>query len=86
MKDITMLILKDCPYCIRAFEYIDRLKADHPEYQNLQIQVIDEEAEPERAREYDYWYVPTFFVDGEKIHEGVKDLKLIDDVFQKASA
>lgn len=86
MKEVTMLILRDCPYCQRAFAYIEQYKEKHPDSKDVSFIIIDEEKEPERASQFDYWYVPTFFVGGEKIHEGVTDVQLIDDVFQKAMA
>ncbi len=85
MKPITMMILPTCPHCIRALDHIEQLKKDHPEYNEIEMTIIDESVEPERAKTYDYWYVPTFFVDGKKIHEGVIDPNLIDDVFSIAA-
>lgn len=85
MKPITMMILPTCPHCVRALDHIEQLKKEHPEYNDIEMTIIDESAEPDRAKQYDYWYVPTFFVDGEKIHEGVIDPTLIDDVFEKAT-
>lgn len=86
MKSITMMILPTCPYCVQAFDYMDQLKKEHPEYADIPMTIIDESEEPEKAKQFHYWYVPTFFVDGEKIHEGVTDVKLIDEVFEKALA
>ena len=32
--------------------------------------MIEESEQPDVADRYDYYYVPTFYVGGEKVHEG----------------
>lgn len=63
---------------------MDQLRKQHPEYEKVQIEVIGESKEPEKTEGYDYWYVPTFFVDGRKILEGVPTLEKVEQVFQEA--
>jgi len=63
---------------------MDQLRKQHPEYEKVQIEVIEESKEPEKTEGYDYWYVPTFFVDGRKILEGVPTLEKVEQVFQEA--
>ena len=70
MKRIQLFYLKNCPFCKKAFSYIEEAKAAHPELQGLQIELIEESEEPEVADRYDYYYVPTFYIDGVKVHEG----------------
>ena len=70
MKRIQLFYLKNCPFCKKAFSYIEAAKAAHPELQGLQIELIEESEEPEVADRYDYYYVPTFYIDGVKVHEG----------------
>ena len=70
MKQITIFYQKRCPFCVKAFRYIDELKEEYPEFKNLDIKTIDELEEPKLADTYDYYYVPTFYVDGKKVHEG----------------
>ena len=53
-------------------------------YQNIVIEVIDEQKEEEKTRGYDYWYVPTFFVNDKKIHEGVPTKESIQAVLEEA--
>lgn len=84
MKKITMFVMQGCPYCRRAFEFMDRLKSEKPVYKTVEIHVIDENEQPEIANQYDYYYVPTFYVDGNKLHEGVPDYKKVKDVFEAA--
>ena len=70
MKKVQLFYLKNCPFCKKAFAYIDAVKAAHPELQAVEIELIEEEEEAERAAKYDYYYVPTFYIDGVKAHEG----------------
>ncbi|WP_295937070.1 thioredoxin family protein [uncultured Alistipes sp.] len=70
MKPVKLFYLKSCPFCKRALRYIEEVKAEHPELQAVQIEMIEESEQPELAATYDYYYVPTFYVDGVKVHEG----------------
>lgn len=69
MKKIIMFYIEDCPYCLSARKAITELKTEYPPYTKLLIQRIDETAHPEIAEQYDYYHVPTFFVDGKKAWE-----------------
>ncbi|MDR1482067.1 MAG: hypothetical protein LBI74_05515 [Synergistaceae bacterium] len=51
--------------------------SERPEFGAVDIEITDETKEPEYAGRFDYYYVPTFFVDGEKIHEGVPSREAI---------
>lgn len=70
MKRVQLFYLRNCPFCKRALQYIEEAKAAHPELVPIEIEQIEESEEPERAAEYDYYYVPTFYIDGVKVHEG----------------
>ena len=70
MKRVQLFYLRNCPFCKRALQYIAKAKAAHPELVPIEIEQIEESEEPERAAEYDYYYVPTFYIDGVKVHEG----------------
>ena len=83
-KPVKMMMLDTCPHCKRAFELIDELKKEHPEYNQVEIETIEERREPEKTERYDYWYVPTFFVGGKKVHEGVPSKDKIEQVFIEA--
>lgn len=41
-----------------------------PELRKLKIELVEETEQPEFADKFDYYYVPTFYVGGEKVHEG----------------
>ncbi len=79
-----MMILEDCPYCHRAFAMMEELCLRHPEYKRVEIDVIDEEKEPERIKGYNYWYVPTYFVGGKKLLEGVPTIEAVENVLKAA--
>jgi glutaredoxin len=69
LKKITMFMFAACPYCQRAISIQnDLLKLDR--YSGLEIEQIDEKLRPDISNRYDYYYVPTYYVDGRKLHEG----------------
>ena len=84
MKPVIMFMTSWCPFCKKAAAMIEKLKADHPEYRDVDIQVIDEEKESALADQYDYHFVPTFFVGGVKVHEGIPTKRKIKRVFKEA--
>lgn len=84
MKEVTFFMMKYCPYCVRAQKWLDELLAEHPEYKQIPMKVIDERRQPDIADRYDYYYVPTFYVDGVKLHEGAATKEKIEYVLKKA--
>ena len=84
MKPVFMFITDWCPYCKQAFSLIKELQNENPNYKDIEVKIIDEERQPEIAKQYDYYYVPTFYVDGVKVHEGVPSKDIIRQVFEKA--
>ena len=52
------------------FKNIDEVKHKRTEFNDVVCETIDELEYPELADTFDYYYVPTFYVDGEKVHEG----------------
>ncbi len=83
MKTITMFYQRRCPFCKKAFAYMDELLQQEP-YKGLQIDKIEETEQPELADRYDYYYVPTFYIDGEKVHEGGIFRDEVKALFDKA--
>lgn len=69
MKSVLMFYLDDCGYCRKAHLAMDELFAENPAYREIPITKIDEFRDPEIADRYDYYAVPTFYVDGEKRFE-----------------
>ena len=84
MKKIKVFYLENCPHCRRAFKILDELQARNPKYSELDIECIDESKEVQVANAHDYYLVPTFYVDGVKIHEGVPTMEKIEEVLRKA--
>jgi len=60
------------------------LKSKNSNYKNLVIEKIEENKNAKISSTYDYYYVPTYYVDGIKIHEGVPSSEKIENVFKKA--
>ena len=69
MKEITMFYLDDCGYCQKARRALDELLAENPAYRDVPMTRIEESQQPELADQYDYYAVPTLYVDGEKVFE-----------------
>ena len=84
MKEILMFYLPTCPHCKNAFAMVEELKAENPAFAALEIKTIDESVEKELAASYDYFFVPTYFVGGVNLHEGVPSKEEIRAVLQAA--
>lgn len=84
MKPVTLFYLRNCPFCKQALRYIDEAKAAHPELADVEIELVEESEEPEVADRYDYYYVPTFYVGGVKLHEGGIYPEEVEAVLRKA--
>ncbi len=71
MKKITMLKIEGCPYCEQAYKAIEKIKASNKEFAAVEVEIIDENLQPELASKYgkDYYYVPSMFVEDKKIYE-----------------
>lgn len=86
--DITIFELTRCPYCAWERELVDELKQEHPEYNKLKINRVLEDEQPEVAKEYDYYYVPSIFKGKLKLMEAnpkwdrKKMRNHIDEVFR----
>lgn len=84
MKTITLFETSWCPYCKLARKLIDELSSENPDYQNITVDFIDEELHPEVSKQYDYYYVPTLYIDKNKLHEGVPTKEIIKSIFDTA--
>ena len=67
MKKITMIKMQGCPYCAKAAQAVEELRAEQPAYAGVEIEIIDENEQPELAK--DYYYVPSLFIEGHKVYE-----------------
>lgn len=70
MEKVKLFYQARCPFCKRAFAYIDELVKENPEFGSIEIEKIDELERPAYADQFDYYYVPTFYVGDRKAHEG----------------
>ena len=85
MKEILMFVQKDCPHCKRALKWQEVLTEKfHPEWARVPIRMVDELEQPEVAQAYGYYYVPTYFIDGVKVHEGPVTQQDVEKVFAQA--
>lgn len=79
-----MFMFEDCPHCKKAKEMMATLLEAHPEYRKVPFRMVDEKLHPEISEKYDYYYVPTFFVGEEKLHEGTPTEEAVEKVFKTA--
>lgn len=84
MKKLILYMKADCPYCRNALRWMDGLLEAEPVYRNVPLEIIDEDLYPDVAAQADYYYVPCFFVDGVKEHEGAATEKTVRRVFDLA--
>lgn len=84
MQPVKLFYLKNCPFCKKAIRYVDELKATHAELAPVEIEMIEESEQPDVADRYDYYYVPTFYVGGVKVHEGGIYPEEVEAVLRKA--
>lgn len=84
MQPVKLFYLKNCPFCKKAIRYVDELKAAHAELAPVEIEMIEESEQPDVADRYDYYYVPTFYVGGVKVHEGGIYPEEVEAVLRKA--
>jgi len=85
-EELLYFYLAGCPFCVRATQYLEQLLEEHPEFQAIPIRRIEERREAALANSYDYYRVPCFFLNGEKLHEGAADKEDILRVLEQAQA
>jgi len=78
---MRLFVLEHCPHCRRARQWIDELCSENPIYQDIDIEIIDEEKNSDLADLYDYYYVPCFFDGDIKLHEGIASKEIIQNIF-----
>lgn len=86
MKKITMFMFDACPHCKLALKFMKQLTNENPDYAKLDIKMINERKEAKLADQYDYWYVPAYYVEDEKVHEGHAERADVEKVFKLALA
>jgi len=84
MKEVKMFMMETCPHCKKAFLLMEELCRENPEYEAVKIEKIDERKQADYAAQFDYYYVPTFYVGGVKMHEGSPTKEALKKVFAEA--
>lgn len=69
MKNVTAFYIEGCPYCRQAREALKELCEGNEKYSSVKIEWVDENLHPEISERYNYYHVPSMFVDGAKIYE-----------------
>ena len=69
MKKITAFYLEGCPYCRQAREALKELMNENENYSKVSLEWIEENQHPEISEKFDYYYVPSMFIDDKKIYE-----------------
>lgn len=85
MKEVILFELPFCPHCRLARRFQDELFQEHPEWREISLRIINEAEERALAASYDYYYVPTYYVGGVKVHEGHAEKIDVEKVFRLAS-
>lgn len=85
MKEVILFKLANCPHCKLALQFQEELFREHPAWKDVPLKIIDEAQDPETAGAYDYYYVPTYYVDGKKVHEGHAEREDVEKVFRLAA-
>ncbi len=69
MKEVMMFYLESCGYCDKARRALAELSRELPGVDLRKLQMVEESLEPDFAEQYDYYAVPTFYIDGVKLFE-----------------
>ena len=84
MKKITMFTMEACPYCVDARRWMSEILESDAKYKDIELVIIDEVEKPELAAKFDYYYVPTYYLDGQKVHEGIASFEIVKKIFDSA--
>jgi len=84
MKKITMFKMESCPYCKSAGKWMSEILESDAKYTEIPLVIIDEVEEPDLAAQFDYYFVPTFYIEDEKVHEGAASFEIVKKVFDSA--
>ena len=84
MQKVTMFTMAGCPYCRAARRWMEELMQEYPEYNDIELEIIDETEHPDIADRYDYYYVPTYYVGRDKVHVGVATKEKVHRVLERA--
>ena len=85
-KELTVFYLEGCPYCKNAKRAVEAIGREDKALGDVPIRWIEESREPKLAEQFDYYHVPSVFLDGEKLYEcsPADDYAVIEDRMRKA--
>ena len=84
MQAILMFEMAGCPHGRLAHKLMDELLEEHPGWKDIPVRVVDERREAALADSYDYYYVPSYYVNGKKVHEGHAEKADVEAVYRAA--
>lgn len=85
MKQNYLFYLPNCPHCKQALSLLDIWKKEGL-LDGLEVQLVNESQEAELANQFDYYYVPCLFSNGEKLYEGRVNEEKWKEALLKAKA
>ena len=83
MPKVTMFILETCPYCIKARKINEKLLKEE-QFRDIEIELVDEKKQAALADTFDYYYVPSYYLGREKLHEGAAEEADVRAAFERA--
>ncbi len=83
MKSVKLFYLENCPHCRKTKRDLDELLSDS-RFSAVKIEWIEESKNTELADQYDYYYVPCFYVNETKVKEGALSKEDVLDVLMMA--
>ena len=86
MQKLTVFYLNGCPYCRKAREAVEALRAENPAYRDAEMEWIEESEWVALADSYDYYRVPSIFLGRKKLYEcsPLDDYETIKQNFESA--
>lgn len=84
MKKIRMFVAVWCPHCTNAKGWLSELLDENSSYRNLPIELIDIDKDKDKLVGVNFYYVPTFYLDEEKVFEGVPSKESVRKVLDAA--
>ena len=61
--------MNGCPYCRQAMKALQELVSENEKYAAVSVEWVEENEHPEISAKYDYYHVPTMFVNDVKVYE-----------------
>lgn len=84
MNELLYFYLENCPHCKKSDKLLAELISENAEFSKITITKIEERKSATLANSYDYYYVPSFFLNDEKLHEGAITKSALELVLKKA--